>query len=25
MKYFSIKEMTKSNTATAKGIDNTPD
>lgn len=25
MKYFSIKEMTKSNTATARGIDNTPD
>lgn len=25
MKYFSIKEMTKSNTATAKGINNTPD
>lgn len=25
MKYFSIKEMTESNTATAKGIDNTPD
>lgn len=25
IKYFSIKEMTKSNTATAKGIDNTPD
>ncbi len=25
MKYFSIKEMTKSNTATVKGIDNTPD
>lgn len=25
MKYFSIKEMTKSNTATAEGIDNTPD
>lgn len=25
MKYFSIKEMTKSNTATTKGIDNTPD
>lgn len=25
MKYFSIKEMTKSNIATAKGIDNTPD
>ena len=25
MKYFSIKEMTKTNTATAKGIDNTPD
>lgn len=25
MKYFSIEEMTKSNTATAKGIDNTPD
>lgn len=25
MEYFSIKEMTKSNTATAKGIDNTPD
>lgn len=25
MEYFSIKEMTKSNTATAEGIDNTPD
>lgn len=25
MKYFSIKEMTESNIATAKGIDNTPD
>lgn len=24
-KYFNIKEMTESNTATAKGIDNTPD
>lgn len=24
MKYFTIKEMTKSNTAEAKGIDNTP-
>lgn len=24
MKYFTIKEMTKSSTATAKGIDNTP-
>ena len=24
MKYFSIKELTKSETATKKGIDNTP-
>jgi hypothetical protein len=24
MKYFTIEEMTKSSTATAKGIDNTP-
>lgn len=24
MKYFTIKELTKSSTATAKGIDNTP-